>query len=291
MTAVNKVGHCREGSSDKVYVASIVKVLGGYQVVGKGGAIYKGMRTYDKGKFATMSAAEAERDKLFRSKTGKSKKPYEDIEAPNYQGPLSMADPWLVDWLEPELDVEVPDSAPDVELDDPGREELEIEVAALIRSRRTVDAVRLVRTKAGLGLREAKALVNKVQEDVIRMEAMNPEASFERAVEKGGPKLRKVAEDLIRQGKRGDAVKQVSKTLGLSLEDAEKRLDAAFPSSAKGRDWEVVCVNAAGMEDSFDEGATYVAERHPEDDMVYVWDRNGEKRECFSERFKEAVGV
>jgi len=290
----NKVGHCREGSSDKVYIASIARdpAGNGFRVVGKGGAIYKSMRTYDKGTFASLSVAEAERDKLFRSKTGKSKKPYVDIESPTYSGPLMMNGLWLADWLEPSLYAEDPGEPPDAELDDEGLEELEIEVAALIRANKKVKAVRLVREKTGCGLVEAKALVDKVQRDVKLFEALNPEEAFER-VAKGGLKLRRVAQDLVKQGRRGDAVKQVSKTLGIGMAEAEEMLGKVFPESPamKGRDWEVVCVNAAGMEDNFDEGSTYVAEPHPEDDMVYVWDRNGEKRECFSERFKEAVGI
>jgi hypothetical protein len=58
-------------------------------------------------------------------------------------------------------------------------------------------------------------------------------------------------------------------------------------ASERGRDWEVVCVNVLGMEDKFDEGATYVAERHAEPDMIFVWDRMGQKQEVFSERFEE----
>jgi len=50
----------------------------------------------------------------------------------------------------------------------------------------------------------------------------------------------------------------------------------------------VVCVNAGGIEDRFDEGASYSAEMHPESDMVYVHDKYGERDEWFRDRFVRA---
>ena len=54
---------------------------------------------------------------------------------------------------------------------------------------------------------------------------------------------------------------------------------------------EVVCVSNLGIEDGFDEGITYVAEDHEDDEMIYVYDRNGEKRELLAERFEAFVGA
>jgi hypothetical protein len=62
-------------------------------------------------------------------------------------------------------------------------------------------------------------------------------------------------------------------------------------SKAKAKDWEVICVNNLGMEDSFDEGVEYIAEKHSESDMIYVWDKQNVKVECFTERFKDAQYV
>jgi len=52
------------------------------------------------------------------------------------------------------------------------------------------------------------------------------------------------------------------------------------------KDFEVECLNALGMGERFDEGVTYMAEPHKEAEMLWVWDINAEKVECFRERFK-----
>jgi len=56
-------------------------------------------------------------------------------------------------------------------------------------------------------------------------------------------------------------------------------------------DFEVECVDATGIEEIFDEGMTYIAEPHTDSSMLYVYDRNGQKRECFRERFKRVQTV
>jgi len=53
---------------------------------------------------------------------------------------------------------------------------------------------------------------------------------------------------------------------------------------------EFVCIDAAGIEDGFDEGTTYLAESHDDGDYLWVVDRNGVKREVFRERFKIPQG-
>jgi hypothetical protein len=49
----------------------------------------------------------------------------------------------------------------------------------------------------------------------------------------------------------------------------------------------VECVDNSGMEDKFDTGIDYVGEYHPDShgEMIYVFDKNGERRDCFSSRF------
>ena len=47
----------------------------------------------------------------------------------------------------------------------------------------------------------------------------------------------------------------------------------------------VECVNNAGMEDQFDQGVEYIFEGKP-GEMITVFDKCGEKRECFADRFK-----
>jgi hypothetical protein len=49
---------------------------------------------------------------------------------------------------------------------------------------------------------------------------------------------------------------------------------------------EAVCVNNTGMQDSFDIGVTYVFDKHEEEDMLWVTDNLGTRREVLKERFK-----
>ena len=51
---------------------------------------------------------------------------------------------------------------------------------------------------------------------------------------------------------------------------------------------EMVCRDNSGMVEQFDEGVTYVCERHADKTMLWVYDKFGEKREVFRERFKKA---
>ena len=58
------------------------------------------------------------------------------------------------------------------------------------------------------------------------------------------------------------------------------------PKKPEDPTFEVVCINALGMEDSFDEGETYTARKH-QNGFLVVWDAEGEELEVFAERFKE----
>jgi predicted DNA-binding WGR domain protein len=58
-----------------------------------------------------------------------------------------------------------------------------------------------------------------------------------------------------------------------------------------GREFIVECQDNAGMEDKFDAGIEYVAESHDDPNLVWVYDKLGERQECFSERFKEVDGI
>ena len=108
MTQANKVGHCREGSSDKVYVVSIEKTtasngMDAYRVIAYAGRIWKKMKLYQKGTFSSLMAAESERDSIWRKKK-LQKDAYVDIESGGYDGPLKMNSAWLSEYLVPELD-------------------------------------------------------------------------------------------------------------------------------------------------------------------------------------------
>jgi predicted DNA-binding WGR domain protein len=101
---LNKVGHYQGGTSDKVYIASIVPTTDKtgapvYKVIGKYSRIYKNMTTTDKGQFRNINVAETERDKLFATKV---KKGYVNIESPAYNGRLTEDTQWLLDNVEPD---------------------------------------------------------------------------------------------------------------------------------------------------------------------------------------------
>jgi hypothetical protein len=47
----------------------------------------------------------------------------------------------------------------------------------------------------------------------------------------------------------------------------------------------LTCIDNTGLENYFDEGVEYIVEEHPNEEMIFVYDRFGEKQECFKERF------
>lgn len=102
-----KIGHCQEGTSDKVYVVRVLPSLNGtmFGVRALAGRRNGTLRQYYKGSFPNERAAQLYAAKVFAEKTQKSKKPYVDIADPNYEGPLTLTDSWLsaatgCDWME-----------------------------------------------------------------------------------------------------------------------------------------------------------------------------------------------
>jgi predicted DNA-binding WGR domain protein len=53
-----------------------------------------------------------------------------------------------------------------------------------------------------------------------------------------------------------------------------------------GEMFEVVCQNNTGYEAFFDRGIEYMAEKHRDDQMLWVYDKFAEKQEMFRERFE-----
>lgn len=51
----------------------------------------------------------------------------------------------------------------------------------------------------------------------------------------------------------------------------------------------VECIDNAGLEEWFDMGIEYVGEVHSDPALVWVYDKVGEKQECFKERFKKVA--
>ena len=68
----------------------------------------------------------------------------------------------------------------------------------------------------------------------------------------------------------------------------EGRLDESEETEVKYpcAEFEVECVNNAGIEDEFDVGVDYVAEPHEDDDsLLYVYSNHGLKRKLLRNRF------
>jgi hypothetical protein len=112
----NLVGHCQEGTANKVYIATIRKEDdGSFRVLGKGGAYGKNLREYDKGAYTSLMRATQVRDKLWYDKVSKTSKPYIDIESSNYYGPLTMDSFWLEGFLENKVVSDEDDTVIDTE--------------------------------------------------------------------------------------------------------------------------------------------------------------------------------
>jgi predicted DNA-binding WGR domain protein len=60
------------------------------------------------------------------------------------------------------------------------------------------------------------------------------------------------------------------------------KVDAIFDEE----DLEAICMDNIGVEENFLVGVAYLAEEHDDSEMIYVFDRFGEKKECYKERFK-----
>ncbi len=102
-------------------------------------------------------------------------------------------------------------------------------------------------------------------------------------------KLRKGYVDIDSDDYSGPVTRQTPCVLD-NLEDEGAELDSSkFDPDPGPAAWtdegELVCADALGMEDSFDEGITYVVEPHDEPYMIWVYDRYAKKVECMRERF------
>jgi predicted DNA-binding WGR domain protein len=60
------------------------------------------------------------------------------------------------------------------------------------------------------------------------------------------------------------------------------------PMKEAVKQFEMVCVDNVGMEDKFDCGIEYVVEDHPLKDMLYAYDKHGNRGEFFKTRFEKA---
>lgn len=56
-------------------------------------------------------------------------------------------------------------------------------------------------------------------------------------------------------------------------------------------DFDVLCLDATGIEDKFDVGSTYLAEHSPDQNYYFVYDRYGERSEYSVERFEKVKVV
>ena len=121
----------------------------------------------------------------------------------------------------------------------------------------------------------------------------------------GSPEIAKHLEHLdgeAAQGQQGQPVQPVSWQCEVCGKDFEPKMDGKFPApgqvaicpscikkakskSKKDDDEVMVCVDNAGMEDRFDVGIEYLVENHPDQNMIYAYDKLGRKDEYFKERF------
>jgi len=74
-------------------------------------------------------------------------------------------------------------------------------------------------------------------------------------------------------------------------EETGKLLDNMNKSAKKQKAFSnvAVCVDNTGIEDKFDEGIEYLCEPHSQKDMIYVYDRFGNKAEYLRKRFQSGV--
>lgn len=107
------------------------------------------------------------------------------------------------------------------------RRRISPEAASAIERGQVIEAIRQVRADTGLGLAEAKALVDSYQ---------SGEASVgpDRAVppSRADAPLPPAAEEALRRGRVIDAIKMVRKAEGIDLKQAKARVDARRGASA-----------------------------------------------------------
>jgi hypothetical protein len=248
MTVANKVGHCREGNSDKVYVASIVRIMENgeiaYKVVGRYSRIHKTMQKTEKGVFSSLSTAEAKRDSLFAEK--EVRKGYINIEDVSYDGGLSMSDPWLSEYLAPELF-----STPDM-------------------------------GQMGADRSEGKLVIDNEKHKVYELPKPPKSTNWYDRYE-----VFEFDSNLVGSADEFDKIVNYEAKKFILHGYGIVKPNTTGTMSPTTNDFVVLCVDASGLEDQFDENVTYVAENHPEEEMVYVYDKNGVKQEVFEERFRK----
>ena len=96
----NRVGHCTEGTSDKVYIASVKKNADGtWTSVGKWGARGSTLKSQPKLENVSENRARASMHDLFHSKLRGG---YEDVESSSYKGDVVISSSYIQSQLEPE---------------------------------------------------------------------------------------------------------------------------------------------------------------------------------------------
>jgi hypothetical protein len=109
MNKNNKIGHVRKGTSDKVYIVSIVDNGDGtYNAVGRYGRNQGNIKEAILATRTSRMGAESAANAQIRKKFGKSRDPYIDIDGPEYRHSLTRNDAWLKRWLEPEENTVTP---------------------------------------------------------------------------------------------------------------------------------------------------------------------------------------
>jgi hypothetical protein len=99
----NHIGHCTEGTSDKVYIIATVKNDDGtFSCEGRYGRRNGNMKVDIKASHVSKAAATAAADKLIANKFRRRKGAYIDIDSQEYNGVLTRQNGWLSNWIEKE---------------------------------------------------------------------------------------------------------------------------------------------------------------------------------------------
>lgn len=173
---MNKVLHYDGGSSDKVYVGSIVeKADGKFHVIatwGKRGKAPQG--TQEKGAYPNRSTAVRELEDLLGSKR---KKGYIDIDSNTYTGSVRMTDRWLQSWLQEDMAAPASTVVPKTgeEVAKVLSDSVKNEAIELLKKGLKINAVKKIRDETGCLLQPAKEYMEDILEpEVNRAIAMAP---------------------------------------------------------------------------------------------------------------------
>lgn len=82
---------------------------------------------------------------------------------------------------------------------------------------------------------------------------------------------------------------ELNKIKNKAMAESETKKEAKpelSPSYQPGEEFVAKCLDNTGMEDYFETGITYMAEYTKVEDIYKVYDKFGESRECFSDRFE-----